>query len=139
MTIKYLPLALCLSLGSATQAMEPADYVEKMTALKEAYERTDSYKEKMAILKKTYTYALRSGHHDQFTILRAKEKNEKLNHSLQKSHATAVDIQFAKAVEANDAAAVKETIAQGANINIKWFGKPALIHALNGNGKSFFN
>lgn len=107
MTFKYISLILGLSVGIATQAMEPvAGYKEIKAAIKEA----------------DYMLSL---------SLRAKFRNEKMNHSLEKSHATAIDIQFAKAIEANDDNSVKELIGQGANVNIRWLGKPALIHALS--------
>lgn len=115
MTIKYVPLFLGLSVGIATQAMEPAS----------------GYKEKKANLKEAIDRALEQENFELFLSLRIQAQNEKFNHSLQKSHATATDIKFAKAVEAQDAAAVKELISQGANVNIKWLGKPALIHALS--------
>ena len=115
MFIKYIPLVLGLSIGLATQAMEPVA----------------GYKEKMAALKEARMHALETEDWAQFKSLHTQARNEKMDHSLQKAQATAIDIQFAKAVEANDAAAVKDLIAQGANVNIKWLGKPALIHALS--------
>lgn len=115
MTFKYISLILGLSVGIATQAMEPvASYKEKKAAHKEA----------CSIAEDAYDYRL-------LYSLRAQFRNEKVNHSLEKTHATAINIQFAKAVEANDDTKAKELIGQGANVNIKWLGKPALIHALS--------